>query len=218
MTEPQGPRRPLKSRDTGWARALAALLVRWRVRPNIISLLSVLFAAVAGTALWLAPELGSRAAIGLLVVAAAGIQLRLMCNLLDGLVAIEGGMKSKSGELWNDLPDRFADGFVLLGAGYSLGSGWYGAELGWLATALAILTAYVRVLGGAAGAAQQFVGPMAKPHRMAAVTVACLLAAGERALAQPPRAMPLALALVIVGCAITVARRTRRIAAELEAR
>jgi phosphatidylglycerophosphate synthase len=230
-TPTQAPRRPLKSRDTGWARALAALLVRLRLRPNTISLLSVLFAAAAGKALWLLPEVGPRAAVALCIVAAAGIQLRLICNLLDGMVAIEGGMKSKTGEIWNDLPDRFADAFVLLGAGYSIADdfhvplpgGWslggaFGPELGWLATALAILTAYVRLLGGAAGAMQQFCGPMAKPHRMAVVTVACLLVAGERALELPPRAMPLALAIVIVGCVVTVARRTALIARELEAK
>jgi hypothetical protein len=59
---------------------------------------------------------------------------------------------------------------------------------------------------------------MAKPHRMAALTLACLVAALELAFGWPPRAMPLALALIIVGSAWTVARRTRRIARELEAR
>src|SRR4029453_6502475 len=171
------PRRPLKSRDRGWAKALAALLLRLRVRPNTISLFSVLFAALAGKALWLVPDVSTRSAIALYVGAAAGIQLRLLCNLLDGMVAIEGGMKSKTGEIWNDLPARIADALILLGAGYSLREIWWGPTLGWLATALAIFTAYVRVMGGAAGVTQQFCGPMAKPHRMATLTVGCLAAA-----------------------------------------
>jgi phosphatidylglycerophosphate synthase len=212
------PRRPLKSRDTGWARAIAGWLVRRRVSPNTISLFSVFFAALAGKALWVVPDVSARVAIWLYLGAAAGIQLRLLCNLLDGMVAIEGGMKSKTGEIWNDLPDRLADAFILLGAGYSLRGLWWGPTLGWLATALAILTAYVRLLGGAAGVTQHFCGPMAKPHRMAALTLACLVAALELAFGWPPRAMPLALALIIVGSAWTVARRTRRIARELEAR
>ncbi len=212
------PRRPLKSRDTGWAKAIAGWLVRLRVSPNTISLLSVLFAALAGKALWVVPDVSAAAAVGLYLGAAAGIQLRLLCNLLDGMVAIEGGMKSKTGEIWNDLPDRIADAFILLGAGYSLRGLWWGPTLGWLATALAILTAYVRLLGGAAGVTQHFCGPMAKPHRMATLTVACLLAALERAFAWPPRALPLALALIIVGSVWTALRRTRRIARELEAR
>lgn len=212
-------RRPLKSRQTGWARALAAALVRRRVRPNTISALSVLFAALAGAALWMAPAAGRGVAMALHLVAAAAIQLRLLCNLLDGMVAVEGGMGSKTGELWNDLPDRFADALVLLGVGYALrGYGWErGVELGWLATVLAILTAYVRVLGGAAGASQPFCGPMAKPHRMATVTVACLLAVGERWLSWPPRALALALVAIVAGSAATVVRRTLRIARELGA-
>jgi phosphatidylglycerophosphate synthase len=96
----------LKSRDTGWARVLAGLLVRWRVRPNTISLFSVLFAALAGKARWAVPDVPTRTAVWLYVGAAAGIQLRLLANLLDGMVAIEGGMKSKTGEIWNDLPDH----------------------------------------------------------------------------------------------------------------
>ncbi len=218
MTIVAAPRRPLKSRDTGWARALAGLLVRLRVRPNTISLFSVLFAALAGKALWMVPEVSTRAATALYLGAAAGIQLRLLCNLLDGMVAIEGGMKSKTGEIWNDLPDRIADALILLGAGYSLRDAWWGPTLGWLATALAILTAYVRLMGGAAGVTQHFCGPMAKPHRMAALTVACLGAALERYFAWPPRVMALALALIIAGSAATAARRTWRIARELEAK
>lgn len=211
-------RRPLKSRQTAWARALAAALLRLRVRPNGISLVSVLFAALAGVALWRAPAVGRGAATGFYLVAVLGIQLRLLCNLLDGMVAVEGGLRSPTGEIWNDLPDRFADALILLGAGYSLSGFPWGPELGWLATALAILTAYVRLLGGAAGASQQFCGPMAKPHRMATLTVACLLAIGERWLGWPPRALALALVLVVLGSAVTVVRRTRRIARELRAR
>ncbi len=210
-------RRPLKSRQTAWARALAAALLRLRVRPNGISLVSVLFAALAGAALWRAPAVGRGAATGLYLVAVLGIQLRLLCNLLDGMVAVEGGLRSPTGEIWNDLPDRFADALILLGAGYSLSGFPWGPELGWLATALAILTAYVRLLGGAAGASQQFCGPMAKPHRMATLTVACLLAIGELWLGWPPRALALALVLVVLGSAVTVVRRTRRIARELRA-
>lgn len=212
------PRRPLKSRSTGWARALAGLCLRLGVRPNTISLFSVLFAALAGKALWSVPDASTRAAIWLYAAGAAGIQLRLLANLLDGMVAIEGGMKSKTGEIWNDLPDRLADAFILLGAGYSLRGFWWGPTLGWLATALAIFTAYVRLLGGAAGVTQHFCGPMAKPHRMAALTLACLLAGLELYAGWPPRALPLGLALVIVGSAVTAIRRTLRIARQLEAK
>jgi len=40
---------------------------------------------------------------------------------------------------------------------------------------MAVLTAYVRFLGRSAGHTEYFIGPMAKQHRMATLTVACAL-------------------------------------------
>ena len=34
------------------------------------------------------------------MAAAAGIQLRLLCNLLDGMLAVEAGLKSRTGEIF----------------------------------------------------------------------------------------------------------------------
>ena len=45
------------------------------------------------------------------------------------------------------------------------------APLGWAAAVLAVLTAYVRVLGGSLGLTQHFIGPMAKQHRMFTLTL-----------------------------------------------
>ena len=114
-------RRPLRSRGKPWAWALARRLTAWRVSPNLISSMSIVFAAAAGLALALAPRVdGPLPAAGLYLAAAAGMQLRLLANLMDGMVAVEGGLGSKTGELWNDLPDRFADGLVFVGAAYGL--------------------------------------------------------------------------------------------------
>ena len=213
-------RRPLKSRDSRWAVATAGWLARRRVRPNTISLASVVFAAVAGGCLAAAGWQGSLPPSLLLVVAAAMIQSRLVCNLLDGMVAIEGGMKTKSGELYNDVPDRVSDPLILIGAGYGVAWGPWGPALGWLAALLAVMTAYVRVLGVSAGSQAYFLGPMAKQHRMAALTIACLVGALEAVLVQPYSggAVGIALVVIVVGSALTVGRRLRCIAADLERR
>jgi phosphatidylglycerophosphate synthase len=76
--------------------------------------------------------------------------------MFDGMVAVEGGFKTKSGEIYNELPDRFADVLILAGAGYSLPSSPLLQTLGWMAAALAVITAYVRAMGVAAGTAQYF--------------------------------------------------------------
>jgi phosphatidylglycerophosphate synthase len=150
------------------------------------------------------------------LAAAMFIQLRLLCNLLDGMVAIEGGLKSKSGEIYNDLPDRLTDAVILLLAGYSISSPGWSRELGWSAALVAIMTAYVRVLGGATGLPQDFSGPMAKPHRMAILTVACIGAAIETGLGAAPRSLLIALVIILIGSVLTIVRRTAKIVHQLE--
>jgi phosphatidylglycerophosphate synthase len=207
-------RRPLKSRETKWANALASLLVRLHVSPNAISLFSIVFALVACAGFLLSRNaLGAQRLIWLLV-AAAGIQLRLLCNLLDGMVAVEGKMGSRVGEIYNDFPDRIADPLIIVPAGYAIGI----PELGWAAGLLAVMTAYVRVLGGSMGVPQDFRGPMAKPHRMAMLTFAALGdgIAGVYGYAGGP--LLVGFVLIISGTIFTIERRIRRIAKELEAR
>jgi phosphatidylglycerophosphate synthase len=218
MDTPESIRRPLTSRNTKWAAALARWLAEAGFRPNQISLLSMVFAAAAGGCFVLLPHTERPANIFLLTGAAAGIQLRLLCNLFDGMVAIEGGFRTKAGEIYNELPDRIADVFILAGAGYaSLWLEW-SPELGWAAAVLALITAYTRALGVAAGAAQQFTGPMAKPHRMAVMTAACLVSLGEVLMNLPLRILPIALGLISIGCLWTIVRRTRRIVRELNSK
>jgi phosphatidylglycerophosphate synthase len=220
MSDANAARRPLASRGKPWSWALARRLTAWRVSPNLISGSSAVFTGLAGACFILAPRSSLGAGILLYVGAAAGIQLRLLANLMDGMVAVEGGLGSKTGELWNDLPDRFADALVFVGAGYGLPGVWHGTVLGWMAAVAAIITAYVRVLGVASGTPQHFEGPMAKPHRMATMTGAALLAAvllGVDVL-WSVRVVALGLILIIAGCGVTILRRLSRIAAELHAR
>jgi phosphatidylglycerophosphate synthase len=220
MSDENISRRPLTSRDTKWAAQIAGWLARKRVQPNTISVFSLVFASVAGLALVGAGSFtfGWRAL--LFVVAAVFIQLRLLCNLFDGMVAVEGGFKTKSGEIYNELPDRFADVVILAGAGYSLpgiGSPWL-QTLGWMAAALAVITAYVRALGAAAGTAQYFIGPMAKPQRMAVMTVTCLVLAVLSWRENLFDLMQISLLLICAGCLVTIARRVIRIVSELESK
>lgn len=209
-------RRPIRARDTRWAAATANGLARLGLRPNQISILSVVFAACSDACFALTPHSDTNGRIVLFLAAAAFIQLRLLCNLFDGMVAVEGGLRTKAGEIYNDLPDRFADAFILLGAGYSATSIQWQATLGWSATALALITAYVRVLGAKAGTSESFCGPMAKQHRMAVLTVAALLAAIESAKQRPPSLIAAALGVIAAGCVVTIARRVRLVLSELE--
>jgi phosphatidylglycerophosphate synthase len=155
---------------------------------------------------------------GLFLAVAACIQLRLLCNMLDGMVAVEGGKQTVYGEIFNDMPDRFADVAILVGAGYSIGGFSWGHELGWLAATLAVITAYIRLLGGSMGVTQYFLGPMAKPHRMALLTGACVVAVFENWLGWGGQTIAIALLVMLVGMLVTCARRTLRIVADLKKR
>ena len=201
-------RRPLASRSTRWAGFLATRAVRAGFTADGISILSLLVAAAGAAALLLLPRPWN------LLACAAGIQLRLLCNLLDGMVAIEGGRKSKLGVLYNEVPDRVADSLFLVALGYEIGTPW----LGWLAALAAAVTAYIRVLGGTFGLAQDFRGPLAKQHRMFVMTLGCLLGMGEYAWNGGERSMLAAAWIIAVGALITCGTRIGAIARQLKAR
>ena len=201
-------RRPLAVRERGLAKKTAHWLSQQAITPNQISIASVFFAAAAAACLLWIPHAAPGAGWLMPLLAATFIQLRLLCNLFDGMVAVEGGKKTRSGELFNDIPDRIADPLILVAAGYASTAVGWGDALGWCAGLLAVMTAYVRTLCASAGAPVDFRGPMAKQHRMALMTGACVIAAIEAAFGLTAYALPLALTLVILGALVTVYRRT----------
>ncbi|KRB42941.1 CDP-alcohol phosphatidyltransferase family protein [Phenylobacterium sp. Root700] len=218
MSEPAPEnRRPLKTRGASWAQGLASALARAGLSPDAISAGSVGF-AVLGCALFvMAGSASGMARGGLLIGAGVCIQLRLVCNLLDGMVAVEHGKGGPSGPIWNELPDRIADALFLVGAGYCASASGLalGVPLGWAAAVLAVLTAYIRELGRGLGFPADFSGPMAKPHRMAALTATCAVAAFEPLWGWRGQALVVGLAIIVLGTIWTAARRTRTLAARL---
>ena len=207
-------RRPLTSRDTGWARGIARRLSASGITPNQISMASMAMAACAGTAFWLAGTAASGPRAALLLAAALFCQLRLLCNLFDGMVAIEGGKQEADGPFWNEFPDRVADILILTGVGYGIGV----PALGWAAAAFAVLTAYTRELGRNCGLPADFSGPMAKQHRMATITAAALLSLLEPLWRGQGEVLVIALWLIAVGAAVTALRRAANIVRGLRAR
>jgi CDP-diacylglycerol--glycerol-3-phosphate 3-phosphatidyltransferase len=198
-------RRPIKVRSSAWAQKSARFLVRIPVSPNQISVASLFFAAIGSALLVCYP-----APIGLLGCAAA-IQGRLICNLLDGMVAIEGGQKSPLGQLYNEFPDRIADSLLLVALGYAIQLPF----IGWLGALAAALTAYIRVFGGSLGLPQDFRGPMAKQHRMASMTVGCILAAIEQALTGTVYVLIGTAWIIALGSLATCLTRSHAIAIQL---
>jgi CDP-diacylglycerol--glycerol-3-phosphate 3-phosphatidyltransferase len=208
MAAPSDNRRPIAARSSGRAQRAAAMLASADVSPNMVSAASVAFALLGAALL-----LEWRNSAGL-VLCAACAQARLACNLLDGMIAVEGGRKTPLGPLFNELPDRLADSLLIVALGYAAGL----PEWGWFGALAAALTAYVRVFGGALGFAQDFRGPMAKQHRMAVLTFACLAGAVELLASGTRYALIAACLVIAVGSVVTCVARTLAIARKLGTR
>jgi phosphatidylglycerophosphate synthase len=211
MTD-KGDRRPLASRNTRWAGAIARWLAACAITPNQISQASMAAAALAGGAFVLAGQGTGGARIVFLILAILFCQLRLLCNLFDGMVAVEGGKGAPDGPFWNEFPDRIADLLIFAGAGYGIGM----PGLGWAAGGFAVLTAYVRELGRATGQPSDFSGPMAKQHRMATITAAAGLSVLEPLWNGYNAVLMAALWIVAIGAAFTAIRRSRTLIRRLK--
>lgn len=215
-------RRPIATRNNRLAQRCTGWLVQQGVSANFISVSGMLFGYLAGGLLYLTePENWYSGFFW--IGAAALIQLRLLANMLDGMVAVESGTASPVGELYNEIPDRVSDAAILIGAGFAAGAL---PLLGIAAACLAVFTAYVRAAGKAAGAHQEFCGPMAKPHRMFLVTCGALYAGIAPRNWQPVVTsqdwtiglMGMILLIICAGCVVTSIRRLLRIAAALRER
>jgi phosphatidylglycerophosphate synthase len=202
VSPPRADRRPIRSRNALWAQATASYLAGLGVSPNQISLASVLAAGVGAIGLGFFPQPWNA------ITCVCGAQLRLLCNLLDGMVAVEHGKQSRLGVMYNELPDRVSDSVLFIALGYASGIPW----LGWLAALLAALTAYLRVFGAALGFAQNFGVPLAKQHRMAVLTAGCLISMVEHFAVRTNHSLPITCGVIAAGSFLTCWTRTRDLA------
>ena len=214
-------RRPIASRETGWARSIASWLAGKGVSPNAISVAGMIAAIIAGACLAATSHTEGWLTRCCWLGAALLAQCRLLANLFDGMVAIQRNVASPVGELYNEVPDRVSDAAIFIGLGYAVGGC---PILGLFAALVCVFTAYVRAAAKVAGAPQDYCGPMAKPQRMASVTLVAVYCALTPLAWQPmyqPGDTPLGmaalgLAIVIVGGLLTVIRRLWRAARFLQ--
>lgn len=206
----EADRRPIGARNARWSQIMVHWLSKTGITPNSISVVGMLAGVGAGVLFYSTGSLdyGERA---VWLVGAGLVLVRLLANMLDGMVAVETGISSAIGELYNEIPDRISDAAILAGAGYALGSS---ATVGLIAVCVAFFVAYVRSAVKTAGAPTDFCGPMAKQQRMLVVAGAAVFM-GVMPLAwqlkwgpdQEWGIMAAALLVVIVGGTITAARR-----------
>jgi phosphatidylglycerophosphate synthase len=208
-------RRPIAQTFRRTGIAAANWCARLGIHPNVVSYTSLAAATGAGVCFW-----QSQAAPGLLIVAVGLCYLRLWLNMLDGMVALASGKASRTGEIANELPDRFSDVIIFVGAGYS---GLCNSVGGYWAAIFALLTAYVGTLGQSVGVQREFSGLMSKPWRMVALHIGAwvtlaLLWWGNRDIRYGGlTVLDWTFVAIIVGCLQTMCIRLVRIIGSLRA-
>ena len=136
-------------------------------------------------------------------------------------MALESGKASWRGEILNDLPDRISDVLIFTGVAHS---GLCAVISGYWAAILALLTAYVGMLGQAVGVQREFSGMMSKPWRMvtlhggAWLTLALMWRAGGSIRLGGLTVLDWTCLTVVVGCLETIVVRLVRIFAGLRER
>ena len=213
-------RRPIASRGLAWVKAIASWLVRRGVSPNGISASSTVFAVAGAAAVLATPHFSGFEQRVLWFTAALCVQLRLLANLFDGMVAMQSGKASPVGELFNEVPDRISDAALFIALGFVHGSS---VHLGYATAILAVFVAYLRAMGGVAGGGQVFAGIMAKPQRMFLVTTLCLFHTFTPTAWSTPflpldlGAPAVVLAAICIGCVVTCFTRLFTIGQKLRA-
>jgi phosphatidylglycerophosphate synthase len=195
-----GDRRPIAARELAITQRVAGWLILRGASADGISIAGMVAGLLAG--LCLAAVAWTRLDAPFWLLGALFIQLRLLANMLDGMVAVGRGIASPAGELFNEVPDRVSDSATLIGLGIACDA----LALGTGAALAAMLTAYIRAVGKAAGAPSDFRGPMAKQQRMFLVTVVAVLCAllPEAWVATLPE---VALWVILAGSLVTSWRR-----------
>ncbi len=197
-------RRPIADLFRKTADGAVGFSVRRQIHPDAISYASIAASALAAACFW-----RSGAHPFLLLIAPLFCYLRLWFNMLDGMVALASGKASLHGEIINELPDRISDILIFAGVAHS---GLNNPYLGYWAALMALMTAYVGILGQSVGVQREYSGLMSKPWRMAALhTGAWITLFAGSAGAASFSVMDIALLVVIAGCLQTAALRLARI-------
>jgi phosphatidylglycerophosphate synthase len=191
-------RRPIKSRNTQWAQKFTSYLVKINASPNKISVWSIFFAIVGALAIWLIPNQGGVWILALCVL------LRLLCNLFDGMVAIELNQPNPLGRIYNEFPDRITDTIFIVAVGFACNQ----LVLSVFGAMFAVATAYIRIFGGSLGFEQDFRGPQSKSQRMGVMIGTCVLGQIELWLNGSFYCLTIGMWIITLGSLLTCVTRT----------
>ena len=189
----------LKPRFQALLRPMTNWIAARGVTANQVTVAAVAMSLAAGGLIAAYPK--SR---GLLFMLPVVLLVRMALNAIDGMLAREHGMKSRLGEVLNELGDVIAD------AGMYLPLGLVPGVRGWLVVtvvALGIISEMAGVVAVQIGAERRYDGPLGKSDRAFAFgAIAFVLACGV----PPGRWLAMVLAAMALLAGFTILNRSRR--------
>jgi phosphatidylglycerophosphate synthase len=183
------------------ARILVKPLVQplLKVHPDVITWMSFLFSIAAGVCLFKANLRWP------LLLTPIFITLRCMCNLLDGMVAIERKMTSTRGEALQDMVDRFSDSCTLLGVAFS---SFGDLRLGIFAMTIMLISSHIGVLKKAVGGKREYGGILGKGDRFFLIGVASIAQYLWMDDVRGLHVLSIMLGVIILGGIVTIVQRS----------
>jgi CDP-diacylglycerol--glycerol-3-phosphate 3-phosphatidyltransferase len=149
------------STKSKWQQALKPVVnfcVSHRIHPDVFTYGALILSLVAGWAFF-----SAGANLLWLWLAIPCLLLRLLFNLMDGLLARETGLADAFGEVKNEFGDRIADVSIFMGLAFG---GYADARLAGFALALILCGSYLGILGKALGGPRVYGGVFGKGDRM----------------------------------------------------
>jgi CDP-diacylglycerol--glycerol-3-phosphate 3-phosphatidyltransferase len=185
-----------------WQQALRPIVTfcaARRTHPDVFTYGALVLSAIAGWALFSA----GKNHMWLWLVPPCAL-LRLLFNLMDGMLAREIELADAWGEVKNEFGDRIADIFIFGGLIFG---GYADARLGTLALVLILCVSYLGILGKALGGPRVYGGLFGKGDRMISLALFSFYPLFSANL----KSYDLYLGLAILAAGITIFQRLRSI-------
>ena len=138
-----------------------------RIKPDILTWLSLLFAMIAGFFFYF-----SYSHTFLLLVSSVCVGLNGFLDALDGKVARLLNIASLRGDLLDHVLDRYSDVFILGGI---ILSGWCDTRIGLVALVGVLLTSYLGTQAQAVGLKRKYEGFLTRADRLTILIIAPLI-------------------------------------------
>jgi len=146
----------------------AAFLIRIGLTPNIVSILSMAFAIIAGISYYFSYLYPINKLIYLLL-ALVFVVLNSFADAVDGVMARQNGMQSNKGDFLDHVIDRYADTIIICGIFFA---GYVHWMMGVVAITGVLITSYIGTQAQAVGIQRDYGGIMGRADRLLFIFIA----------------------------------------------